>query len=1247
MKSVLVGSIAASLLSGSLFQVQSIGASTDNDNALKNNPSIVSMDSSITGNHVITLITGDVVKVSVLADGKYIINVEPAQKNGDGVRVITTDEDTFVLPNKVMPYLAAGKLDHDLFNITKLLEYGYDDKNLASLPLIVEYEESKARAFSSKGAPTPKGSKKTKELESINAAALSADKKSAETFWEDVTVSAKTTKENQEDSLFKHGVEKIWLDGRVEASLHQSVPQIGTNTAWESGYTGEGVKVAVLDTGIDAQHPDIAPQLDGAVSFVPGEEVTDKNGHGTHVASTVLGTGAADGKSKGVAPDARLLVGKVLSDEGFGLDSWIIDGMEWASDNAKIVNMSLGSSEPSDGTDPMAQAVDRLSEENGTLFVIAAGNRGGEGTIGSPGAADAALTVGAVDKADKLAYFSSKGPRYKDMGLKPDLSAPGVGINAARSQYSPGSGSYKSLNGTSMATPHVAGAAAILAQKYPEWSGQQIKEALMNTTKKLDGYQPYHVGTGRVDIPAALETQVRATSSISFGFFQWPHDNATPVQKTVTYTNDSEEAITLELEATFTNAEGKAAPSGMLTLSENTITIPAGGTADVNATLESKFAETGSRYQGFITAKSNGEAVVHTTMAMVKEEERYTLTLNAKDRKGEPTTAYAVIFSETMEPYSYAVNGTLELRLPPGTYSAMSLMDVDMDTDQAGVALVGDPEVNLVESKTVELDASKAEEISVEVSKKAEPMYQRMEYYQTIGNKPLTSLYLMPVWIDKLYAVPTKEPKEGYFEMLTRWRLTKPYLSINFRGKELDDIPLAGSTLLDGKYNLTTVYAGKGTTADFEQLKADGKAVVVERNSEVTVSQQATAAAAAGVKLLIVVNDENKEFSVFAGTPEYTDNPIAVAGISKQEGDKLVEAVRSGNVQLQVEGEVDTPYVYDLVDVHVGSIPNDLKYEPKKEDLVTIDSRYNSHVKAAGGEFRYDLRPHTRRAIGFQYKINYPTERTEYVSATEGTSWYHLAQFVDTPWEVRQPLATYTGGQKLVENWFSPVVRPSLGNGYWGPNRQGNRLQFNFPAFADSGVGNTGGADYNYSVQNQTIKLYNGDTLVKEGKGQALQSNIVVPAERTQLRVVTEAKRDPERFRTSIRTNTEWTFWTENKEAEDEDLWRHDLPFLSLNYKVDTDVNGDALAKRPTELEISVTKLETALDYGEVEDATLEVSFDEGETWKKVKLTREGDSFTTSIQNPKNAEFVSLRASAWDDEGNKITQEIIKAYGLR
>ncbi|NEE44195.1 S8 family serine peptidase, partial [Streptomyces sp. SID8455] len=216
-------------------------------------------------------------------------------------------------------------------------------------------------------------------------------------------------------------------------------------------------------------------------SFIPGEEVEDRNGHGTHVASTIAGSGAAsDGANKGVAPAAGLLVGKVLSDEGSGADSGIIEAMEWAkAEGADVVSMSLGSPAPDDGGDPMSQAVDSLSADGGPLFVIAAGNAYGAGTIGSPGSAEKALTIAAVDKQDARASFSSMGPLVRSHGLKPDLSAPGVDINAAASQSVPGiEGPYQSMSGTSMATPHVAGAAAILKQRHPDWSGQRIKDAL-------------------------------------------------------------------------------------------------------------------------------------------------------------------------------------------------------------------------------------------------------------------------------------------------------------------------------------------------------------------------------------------------------------------------------------------------------------------------------------------------------------------------------------------------------------------------------------------------------------------------------------------------------------------------------------------------------------------------------------------------------------------------------------------------
>ena len=200
------------------------------------------------------------------------------------------------------------------------------------------------------------------------------------------------------------GAGKVWLNGTVRATLEDSVPQIHAPEAWAQGYDGTGATVAVLDTGYDPEHPDLAGQVKGVQDFTgTSEAAVDDNGHGTHVAATIAGTGEASsrGEGTGVAPGAALLIGKVLDAGGGGSYDQIIAGMEWAAHSgADVVSMSLGG-DATDGSDPMSQAVDRLTEETGTLFVVAAGNAGpGEGTVLNPGAAASALTVGAVDKND-------------------------------------------------------------------------------------------------------------------------------------------------------------------------------------------------------------------------------------------------------------------------------------------------------------------------------------------------------------------------------------------------------------------------------------------------------------------------------------------------------------------------------------------------------------------------------------------------------------------------------------------------------------------------------------------------------------------------------------------------------------------------------------------------------------------------------------------------------------------------------
>ncbi|HUQ23015.1 MAG TPA: S8 family serine peptidase, partial [Gaiellaceae bacterium] len=815
---------------------------------------------------------------------------------------------------------------------------GFDDASTGSLPLIVEYEGG--------SRPAVPAVQPERTLESINSVGARESKARAAELGRALA----KARHGKAGNLARAGgsassapsstgigplagVKKIWLDGTVRVALDASVPQIGAPKAWQSGFDGTGITVAVLDTGIDADHPDLAGKVLDARNFTDSDTVTDRHGHGTHLASTIVGTGAASGGSrKGVAPGATLINGKVLGDYGSGATSGIIDGMEWATGEkgARIVNMSLGG-RPTDGTDPLSEAVNTLSDRYHALFVIAAGNRGPRTkSVSSPGAATAALTVGAVDKSDVLARFSSRGPRVGDLAIKPEITAPGVAIVAARASGTEMGSAvdawYTSASGTSMATPHVAGAAALMLQAHPGWNGEQLKGALVSTATRNSTNTVFEQGNGRVDLARGITSKAFALPGVlNLGFFAFPHTGRPAITRTVTYMNVSSDQLTLDLslDAHDQNGTGGPAPSGTLALSSGTLTLPANGSASVDVILDTSKGSLDEIYAGALTAtQRGGDTVLRTPLTFYLEPEKYDLTVSAIARDGRATDARSgVIVMNVDDSTRYAAGRSfvfgdpVTFRVPIGTYSVFGSIYTEDGPRYTTVetVLVGKPELEVRRDMTLVLDARESSELVIET-----PDHETKQRWNesfdswAIYRKPLEGPSLSFTVIGdpgNVFAQATEPVTKGEFEVYTRWHLEAPDLKARVSSPialELHPVnPFPGNTdnpRLEGRHVLPVVYANEGSIEDFAGLDVRGKAVLMRKPNldcpETGCINQPNNAAAAGAAVAFVYNEYELGKSLYFG---YGQMDIPTLQLPGSEGQQLRELIARGPVKLELE----------------------------------------------------------------------------------------------------------------------------------------------------------------------------------------------------------------------------------------------------------------------------------------------------------------------------------------------------------
>ena len=301
------------------------------------------------------------------------------------------------------------------------------------------------------------------------------------------------------------GVVFVELDGILGIQMEDVVPAHGVDLVWQdTGYTGEGVTMAIIDTGIDGNHTALDDLDDDNTTNDPkivafydainnpgatnGTEIFpyDDNGHGTHCAGITAGTGAPDYRHIGVAPRANLVGVKVLDGGGSGSFAAVMAGMEWTVEkrhefNIRAASMSLGALTGAiEWTSSEEESVNRMANEMmraGVTLFIAAGNSGGTATIGTPGSAEDVITVGSLDKNTAIAVYSSQGPTEEGR-VKPNVAFIGSSVNAPDANTGDG---YVALSGTSMATPGAAGVAVLMYQANPDLSPFDIRNIMQET----------------------------------------------------------------------------------------------------------------------------------------------------------------------------------------------------------------------------------------------------------------------------------------------------------------------------------------------------------------------------------------------------------------------------------------------------------------------------------------------------------------------------------------------------------------------------------------------------------------------------------------------------------------------------------------------------------------------------------------------------------------------------------------------
>jgi hypothetical protein len=676
-----------------------------------------------------------------------------------------------------------------------------------------------------------------------------------------------------------------------------------------------------------------------------------------------------------------------------------------------------------------------------------------------------------------------------------------------------------------MAAPHVAGAAAILAQRRPDWDPATLKAALMASARVDPGIGVFGQGAGRVDVPAVIAQAVTtAPASVSFGRQAWPHADDQVLTRTVTYRNHGAAAVPLSLSL----RPYGTVPANLFTLPATGVTVPAGGTAEVTVTADTRVESPDGFFGASLVATGPDGVAVRTPVAVEKEVESYDVTLVHTNRAGQPAPIYDTALQGIDNPnggFVWEEDGTVVTRVPKGRYFAFSaVLDGDLEDPEARIdyTFLLQPVVLVDSDRTVALDARAA--------------------------RPVT--------------VPAPRADAA-----------------QFGGLLLCSVPYLGEG--GGSY-------GFGVAVDtFETL--------------------------------------------FAG---------AVGGDIRLDG--LVTKVSGSWARSTVDGTgIDSPYQYNLAWTERNRAITGFSRSVRDRELARVEARYLAQIPG-GVASKAAMSRTTGIAFGGAVSVPFhaPATRTEYYSA--GRELYWAGRFDEGSADGEHLVLTasyrteYAARRAYKETWNKGMFAPGVPGGYDPAStalagRMGDDIFVNVPMFTD-GAGRAG-----YSTGAGVMTLYRDG--VKVGSVESVDVAVfTVPPGRARYRLELAQTRGAP-FVTTTRVGASWEFWSDTTPAET----TTPLDLSAVRFAPELDDRTAAPAGRRFVVPVSVQK-QLASGGGRNAALAVEVSYDDGATWRPVVVHRTLRGQFVTLDHPRGAGFVSLRARARDAGGNTVEQVVIRAY---